>query len=146
MKNICLNATKSFELVDKLKLLREEFIQLKEEEKEQIDENSREEPSKLAKLKQEKKKEIEKLCIELKSSVEFINNKKSLNLIRTKLKKRKTEQQTSKCIFYHNELENLLQNRDLFWENDHSTAQYTNPDKISSVDSKIVKHILYSKY
>jgi hypothetical protein len=121
-----LNAIKSFELIDKLKLMRNELARPEGYESFSCLSSS----SSSSRIE-----EIKKLCVDLKSSVEFVTNKKCIHLIKRRVNKKKNKKTTSNSLFYHSELENLLRNKELFWENDSLSSTNKNANSINLFDS-----------
>lgn len=66
----------------------------------------------------------------MNSCFEFVTNKKSVRLVKKKINKKKHANKTSKNLFYHHELENILQNKELFWETKSNNV-------ISSIDTEV---------
>jgi hypothetical protein len=129
-----LNAIKSFELIEKLKLMKNEVT--RPEGYESISSCS-------SSLSSSKIEEIKKLCVDLKSSVEFVTNKKCIHLIKRRVNKKKNKKKTSNTLFYHSELESLLRNKELFWEND---SFYSNNKKSINLSESFVSNLNFLSF
>ena len=75
------------------------------------------------------KSKLKEICIELESSHSLINSKDSLQLIQKRLNKRKKIKKTSKTLYYHNELANLLKNKGILNETGSKEPEKILPDE-----------------
>ena len=126
-----MNAIKSFELIEKLKLMKNEVTRLNE-----VSEGYK--SISFCSSSSSKIEEIKKICVDLKSSVEFVTNKKCIHLIKKRVKKKKNKKETSNTLFYHSELDSLLRSKELFWEND---SFYSNNKKSINLFESFVSNL-----